>query len=292
MASLEPAGSAGWWARLILEYDGSDFAGSQYQPRQRTVQGVVEEALERLTGEWRRIRLAGRTDTGVHASGQVASLIVPDRFSPVSLRRGLNALLPGDVAVLEAQQVAPGFHARYDARSRRYAYAIWNSQTRSPLRRRTTWQVREPLAVPAMQRAAAALIGDHDFASFAGAGHGVPDEGGQTRGTRRRVESVDIEIVDATIQGKLIHVEIEASAFLPHMVRNIVGALVVVGRGIWTAEQLQHVFAATDRRRSAPTAPPQGLCLIGVTYGAEWHAFPNRDDETTAQAPTTDSDNR
>ena len=258
--------AAGWWARVILEYDGSRFAGSQFQPGRRTVQGVVEEALARLTGEWRRITLAGRTDSGVHAGGQVAHLWAPARFPPPVLARALNALLPEDVAVVAVDAAPAGFHARFSASSRRYAYLIWNSPARSPLRRAASWHITTPLAIADMQAAASFLVGEHDFASFAGDGWGVPDEAGARPGTRRRVTALTVEVAEATARGRLIRVTIEASSFLPHMVRNIVGALVAVGRGAWPVAAMAEVLAAADRRRAAPTAPPQGLILEMVAY--------------------------
>jgi tRNA pseudouridine38-40 synthase len=271
MAAPDPTAEAGWWAGVRLEYDGTRFAGSQFQPGRRTVQGVVEEALERLTGEWRRIALAGRTDAGVHASGQVASFRAPDRFTPGILQRGLNALLPEDAAATEVRAMAAGFHARFSAGSRRYAYQIWNSQFPSPLRRTTSWQVRMPLEIAAMATAAQALVGEHDFASFAGAGKGVPDEAGETAGTRRTVSDVTVSIAERAAHGRLIRIEIEARSFLPHMVRNIAGALVEVGGGRWPAAAMGDILAAADRRRSAPTAPPQGVILLNVTYAPTWY---------------------
>jgi tRNA pseudouridine38-40 synthase len=256
----------GWWARIVLEYDGARFAGSQFQPGQRTVQGVVEEALARLTGEWRRITLAGRTDTGVHARGQVASLLAPARFTPDTLRRALNALLPEDVAVVTVDEVEAAFHARFSATSRRYVYLIWNGPVRSPLRRASAWHVTARLDVAAMQAAALALVGEHDFASFAGAGHGVPDATGQTRATRRWLTHLSVEVVETGAAGRLIRITVEATAFLPHMVRNIVGALAAVGRGEWPVAAMREVLAAADRRRAAPTAPAHGLTLEAVAY--------------------------
>jgi tRNA pseudouridine38-40 synthase len=271
MAAPGPAAAAGWWAKVTLEYDGTRFAGSQYQPAQRTVQGVVEEALARLTGEWSRIALAGRTDAGVHASGQVASCRVPVRFTPATLQRGLNALLPEDVAAVEVRPVAAGFHARFAALSRRYAYLIWNSPAPSPLRRATSWQVRAPLEVAAMQAAARLLVGAHDFASFAGAGRGVPDDAGATAGTRRTITALTVAVAEQVESGRLVRIEVEAPSFLPQMVRNIAGALVAVGSGRWTVADLGGVLTAADRRRSAPTAPPQGVILLRVSYAPTWY---------------------
>lgn len=270
-----PAAS-GWWAKVTLEYDGTGFAGSQVQPAERTVQGEVEAALMRLTGEWRRIVLAGRTDAGVHAAGQVASFVAPARLSPERLCGGLNALLPADIAAVAVETVAPGFHARYAAVSRRYAYDIWNGPDRSPLRRATTWHVRRLLAVDAMHHAGQALLGDHDFASFAGAGQGVPDAAGETSGTRRTLTALTVDIVDTLATGRLVRLTIEAPSFLPHMVRNIAGALVEVGLGRWPVERLAETLAARDRRHAAATAPPQGVTLLGVSYAQTWYDLYDR----------------
>lgn len=259
-----------WWARVVVEYDGTDFAGSQFQPNQRTVQGVIEEALQRLTGEWQRIVLAGRTDRGVHASGQVAGFELPARFAPAVVRRGLNALLPRDVAVLTVEPVKAGFHARFSARARRYGYAIWNGPTASPLRRRTCWHVTATLDVAAMQAGGATLIGTHDYASFAGSGRGIPDDEGQTQATIRTVTAVAVKVADELPTGRLIWIEIEAQSFLPQMVRNIVAGLVMIGRGAWPISTMHELLLAADRRRSAPTAPPQGVILLRVDYGPEW----------------------
>jgi tRNA pseudouridine38-40 synthase len=271
MTTPGPEAARGWRAKVTLEYDGARFAGSQFQPGRRTVQGVVEEALERLTDEWRRIVLAGRTDAGVHASGQVASFDAPARFSPEALRRGLNALLPPDAAAVAVEPVAAGFHARFSAVSRRYAYLIWNSPTPSPLRRATSWQVRAPLDVAAMRTAGAALVGEHDFASFAGAGRGVPGAEDEAVGTRRTVTELAVEVAEVAEPGRLVRIEIEAPSFLPHMVRNIAGALAEVGRGRWPIEAMAEALAAADRRRSAPTAPAQGVILLRVAYAPTWY---------------------
>lgn len=273
--------AACWRAKITLEYLGTHFAGSQYQPGQRTVQGVVEEALARLTGEWSRITLAGRTDTGVHASGQVASVDVPRRFAAPGLRRSLNALLPHDVAALAVEPMAASFHARFSALRRRYAYQIWNAPVPSPLRRATSWLVTAPLDVAAMVEAAQVLLGEHDFASFAGSGQGVPGGQAATALTHRTLLEITVTVVEAQVQGRLIRIEIEAPAFLPQMVRNIAGALVAVGRGAWSAARLAEVLAAADRRQSVATAPPSGVMLLNVTYGPEWQAVSPGWSETT-----------
>lgn len=266
MAALDSAASDGWMAKVTLEYDGAGFAGSQYQTDQRTVQGVVEEALTHLTGASRRITLAGRTDTGVHASGQVASVPVPVRWTPARLRQGLNALLPDDVVAVAVEPVAATFHARFSAVQRRYAYQIWNAPVPSPLRRTTSWHVRGALAIEEMQAAANHLLGTHDYASFAGAGRGVPGRDGRTVATQRTIARITIDVVDETSYGRLIQIGIEAESFLPHMVRNIAGALVAVGKGVWAVETMRQVLVAADRRQSAPTAPPQGVILVEVIY--------------------------
>jgi tRNA pseudouridine38-40 synthase len=260
-----------WWAHVTLEYEGTRFAGSQYQPGQRTVQGTIEDAVHRLTGEWQRITLAGRTDTGVHASGQVASLVVPARFTPAAFARGLNALLPPDVAAVSVRPVRPGFHARFAALSRSYAYSIWNGPFASPLRRTTSWHVRATLDVAAMRAAGAALVGAHNFASFAGAGRGVAAGGRAVGAPGGTVTELTTTVAEETAHGRLIRLTITAPSFLPHMVRNIAGALVAVGRGAWPVAAVAEVLAAADRRRAPATAPPEGVMLERIVYDEAWY---------------------
>lgn len=243
--------------RLVLEYDGTDFEGWQVQPGgARTVQGTLEGALARLAhGGAVAVFGAGRTDAGVHAEGQVASARAQTRLEPDALRRALNALLPRDLAVLDATRAPDSFHARRDARSKLYRYRLWTGPTRSPLRERTSVWVARPLDLGIMQRAAAHLVGTHDFASFRAAG-------GTGRTSVRTLTRVELE---GEAGGELC-VEVEGTGFLRHMVRNLVGTLLEVGRGRRDADSMPGLLAARNRRAGGPTAPARGLTLVRVEY--------------------------
>jgi tRNA pseudouridine38-40 synthase len=243
-----------------VDSDGAAFHGSHFQAGVRTVQAELENSVARLTGSKVRcvVSLAGRTDTGVHASGQVANFLTESTLPVEAFRRGLNALLPFDLAIVEASEVAEDFHARFSAKSRRYIYTIINQASRSPLYRRTAYHLTFPLEVSAMHEAATKLIGVHDFASFAGAGWGVsPDE----HSTVREVILAECRKVD-----NLIQLEIAANAFLPHMVRTVVGTLILVGKGQLNCYEFEEILAARNRRKAGRTAPPYGLSLVEVRY--------------------------
>jgi tRNA pseudouridine38-40 synthase len=242
--------------RLLLEYDGAEFEGWQVQPRRRTVQGELEKALRRITGKRCRVTGAGRTDAGVHAEGQVASVVVATHLAPDSLRRALNAVLPKDLAVLALEPAPDGFDARRDARSKLYRYAIWNAPTRSPLRLRTHWNVRTPLDLDAMRAAAAHLVGERDFAALRASGGGA-------KTSVRTLSRVEI----AGEPGGAVRLEFEGTGFLRHMVRNAVGTLVDVGRGRRPPASVAALLAGGDRRAAGPTAPAHGLSLVWVDYG-------------------------
>ena len=239
--------------RLIVEYDGSDFHGWQLQPDERTVQEVLESAIERLLGHRVRAAAAGRTDAGVHADGQVVCFATSKDLAPDVVRRALNANLPEDVAVRTADVVPDSFDARRSASSRVYTYRIWNRSVPSPFWRRHAWHVFKPLDLEAMSRAAARLTGEHDFSSFRAA------DCDAAHAVRRVLRS------RMTREGELLFYEIEATAFLRHMVRNIVGTLVEVGRGR-RSDDLATLLALRDRTRAGATAPPHGLCLREVRY--------------------------
>jgi len=242
-------------AKLILEYDGTAYVGWQLQRNGPSIQEEVERALSRLHKTALRVTAAGRTDAGVHALGQVVSVPVERPLPPVAYVKGMNAVLPADIAVREASVVPDGFDARRDASGKRYRYRIENLATRAPLSRRFAWQVFRPLDVEAMRAAARPLVGRHDFAAFQAsdceARHAVRD--------LRRLE------VDGR-QGGGIEVVAEATAFVKHMVRNIVGTLVEVGLGARPPDSLAALLAGRDRTLAGPTAPPQGLCLERVFY--------------------------
>lgn len=240
--------------RLVVEYDGTALHGWQIQPGARTVQGELENAVARLFGAPSRVTAAGRTDSGVHASGQVVSFRAERGLPPEVVCRALNAHIADDVAVRQVDVVDDGFDPRRHARSRRYVYRVWNRRVPSPFWRRYAWHVPQPLDVEAMASAAAALLGEHDFTSFRAAGCDAAHP------IRRVLQSAVSRSDDA-----LVRYEIEATAFLRHMVRNIVGTLVEVGLGRRSAD-LAQLLAARDRSLAAATAPAAGLCLVEVRY--------------------------
>lgn len=240
--------------RLILEYDGSEFCGWQVQPDQRTLQGVLEEALLRLVGQPVRVAGAGRTDSGVHAAGQVACFRTARSFDPGTVLRALNALTPADLVIRAVDVVPEEFDPRRSARSRTYVYRLWNRSEPSPFWRRYAWHCRGALDVEKMQAAAARLLGEHDFTSFRAAGC-------EAAHPIRRVLRSSVHR-----EGDLLRYEIEATAFLRHMVRNIVGTLLEVGRGERTVEDFERLLIERDRDLAGITAPAHGLCLVHVQY--------------------------
>jgi tRNA pseudouridine38-40 synthase len=240
--------------KLTVEYDGAEFVGWQVQPNGRSVQEVLERAIARLCGETVRITGAGRTDAGVHARGQVVSLRSGKRLPLKAWTAGLNALLPGAVACVRAEEAPEGFDARRWARGKRYIYSILQTAVRSPLRHGRAWEIRRPLDVGAMRAAAPALLGRHDFSALRAAD--CP-----ARTTVREVRSLQI-----LQDGAQIDLVIEATAFLKHMVRNITGTLVEVGHGRRPADSLASLLEGRDRKRAGTTAPPHGLVLDEVFY--------------------------
>ncbi len=244
---------SGLYLRALVEYDGTDFSGFQWQAAGRTVQRELERALEAVTQEQSRIVGAGRTDAGVHAVGQVVAFHTGWRHPIATLERAWNALLPEDVAVWRLEPAPAGFHPRFSARSRRYRYTIWNGSRGSPLHRRYAWVCPGPLDEALMNQAAQVLVGEHDFAAF-----GQPPQGENS--VRHVFQAV------WTRCGDVLWFDIEGNAFLKHMVRYLVGALVRVGRGEASPEWLAEVLESRDRARCAPPAPPCGLCLMEVVY--------------------------
>ncbi len=242
--------------KLTLAYDGTRYVGWQLQPNGPSIQAEVERALATLRKSPRRVTAAGRTDAGVHALGQVASFPEAAPLPATAYVRGMNALLPEDIAVQAVSLEPDGFDARRWARGKRYRYRIARAPTRSPLTRLYTWQLFRPLDVGEMRAAAAALVGRRDFAAFqaadCGAQHAVRD-------LRR------LEVVEGA--GGALEVLAEATAFVKHMVRNIVGTLAEVGMGKRRADSMPELLASADRTRAGRTAPPQGLVLEEVFYG-------------------------
>lgn len=249
--------------RALVEYDGTNYAGWQVQVDRPTVQGTLENAIAQVTQQAVRVTGAGRTDAGVHATGQVIRFDVVWRHTLADLQRAINARLPVDVAVRELHVAAPGFHPRFSAGSRVYRYAVWSAATRSPLRARWAHYVRQPLDVTQMNAAAHHLVGWHDFATF-----GVDPEMGPGAGnTQRRVlRAVWRMEADRAGVGSLYLFEIEANAFLRTMVRTLVAALLEVGSGRRTVEQFVMLLSAAQRGLAPAPAPACGLCLVEVTY--------------------------
>ena len=240
--------------KVVLEYDGSGFAGWQQQAKGRTVEAELKRALREITGQDHVVYAAGRTDSGAHAEGQVASFHTDGRISPQRLLGALNAHLPEDVAVLSAEEVADDFHARYSARWRRYRYRYLDRPSRAALERGRCWHVRQPLDVAAMAKAARALVGKHDWTSYCSASEPARDRVRQMRSAT------------VTRRGDFVEVELVAEGFLRGLVRSIAGALAEVGRGERPPEWVGQVLHARDRRKAPRTAPAGGLTLMEVLY--------------------------
>jgi tRNA pseudouridine38-40 synthase len=250
---------------LLLEYDGTAYQGWQVQKKGLTIQGVVEEKILKITGERSRVIGASRTDAGVHALGQMATFRTVSRLEPVKIKGALNALLPHDIRVLGASGVNESFHPRDSAKRKSYFYIIANQKESSAFLHRYAWLVKQPLELKFMTEAAEVLIGTHDFSSFKGTGS-------STKNPIREVFSLSVEKVEKlgfmtiSIEGEFVKIRIEADGFLRHMVRNIVGTLVEIGRGRIPADRIKEILRSCDRRLAGPTAPPDGLFLERIVY--------------------------
>jgi tRNA pseudouridine38-40 synthase len=240
--------------KLIVEYDGTDYVGWQVQPNGLSVQQVIEEALEKLLGESVRLHSSGRTDSGVHARGMVASFLTGKTLPLRAFSDGLNSILPPDVAIRQADEMPAGFNPRRDAVGKHYRYTIHNAPRRSPLDRLIVWHLRGELNLPAMQQAAAYFIGERDFAAFRASNCNAAT-------TIRRMDSVEV-----TRSGDYIFIDVKGSGFLKNMVRIMAGTLVGVGQGVLAANSIPGMITAGDRKKAGITAPPQGLCLMEVFY--------------------------
>ncbi len=240
--------------KLTIEYNGTNYHGWQSQPDGQTIQQILEQALETILGVKTRLNGSGRTDAGVHALGQVANFFFTGELELRRLHKGLNALTPHDIVVKQVELVPDSFDARRDARSRVYQYRIWNHPVPSAFYRGLSWHVYDPLNLPPMQEAIRFLEGEHNFASLQAAGcdalHPV-----------RKIYSNSLNR-----DGDFLVYTVEATAFLRHMVRNIVGTLIEVGKGERSPAAFADLLNARDRTQAGPTAPPQGLFLVEVKY--------------------------
>ncbi len=241
--------------RLTVEYDGTAYRGWQRQPSGPSIQGTLEEAVVKMTGEPVTVVGAGRTDAGVHALNQVANFKTRSAIPAANFLKGLNSLLPRDMAVKSLGDADPAFHARFYARKKVYRYRILNGPVRPALLRNFAWHVRFPLDPARMEEGVPHFLGTLDFTSFCAA----------RCDTRGRVRTVTRAFLDFRQAGEILFT-IEADGFLRHMVRNIVGLLVEIGKGRIRPDDVPAILAAKDRRRAAMTAPPQGLFLMEVSY--------------------------
>ncbi|MBM4262533.1 MAG: tRNA pseudouridine(38-40) synthase TruA [Deltaproteobacteria bacterium] len=240
--------------KLIVEYDGTRYHGWQTQPNTATIQETLEKAISTFLGTPTKVTGSGRTDAGVHALGQVVNFHCEREYTPHRMRRALNALTPEDITIKEVEVVPEEFDARRDGRCRVYEYWILNRPTASPFYLNRALHVHEPLDVAAMQHAIECLVGKHDFSSFRAAGC-------DALSPVREVYQISLKK-----RGELWVFRIEATAFLRHMVRNIIGTLLEVGRGARTVENFSRLLVNRDRTQAGPTATPQGLYLVEVRY--------------------------
>lgn len=247
--------------RLVLEYDGTDFHGWQWQPGVRTVEGALRDALVRITGELPPITAAGRTDAGAHSHGQVVGLELSGDWQPERLARALNAVLPADVVVREAVHTQAGFHARFDASTRTYRYVVASRRERSPLLRRFAWQVSGELDVDAMRRAAALFRGTHDFSAFGR----PPRAGAHSTRTVQHIAVRTTGFLDDPNLSALV-IEVSADAFLFGMMRGIAGVLVGVGRGRLSVAEVETLLTKPASIPTITVAPARGLHQWSVEY--------------------------
>jgi tRNA pseudouridine38-40 synthase len=241
--------------KLLIEYDGTKYQGWQVQPKGPTIQGVLEEKLRLLTGDPIRLFGSGRTDSGVHALGQVAHFKTKCPMDIHSILRALNSLLPPDIVIQRIGDVEESFHARKHSKSKVYEYRILNRNIRSAFQQRYVWHIPQKLDLEAMKEGARFLIGEHDFSSF-------QSTGSPTRTTIRKVIRAEWK----KERMGLIRFEIEANGFLKQMVRALVGTLVEVGKGKIGSEEFRKILESGDRKKAGPTAPAHGLFLKEVKY--------------------------
>ena len=251
--------------KLILSYDGADFAGWQVQPDRTTVQSALASAIGRLTGENVMPQGSGRTDAGVHALAQVASFATASTIPPENWMRALNDILPPSIRVLEVAEAAPEFHARKSARAKTYRYRIHRGTICPPFLARYVWHYPYPLEESAMIAAAGVVIGEHDFTSFAA----VDPERVERMAAEENLHTTNVRTIYSSIwrrDGDELIYTVRGSGFLHHMVRNLVGTFLLLGRGTLTLENLRRILKARERTAAGPTAPASGLYLVEVEY--------------------------
>lgn len=247
--------------RLLVEYDGTGLCGWQRQANGPTVQGELEAALGTLLAHDVAVAGASRTDAGVHARGQVASFHTERAIPLHGIRRGLNSLLPPAIAIADASEAAPDFHPRFSATAKHYRYLLWTRADRSPRWCNRAWHHPAPLDLAAMREAAAALIGEHDFAAFRAAGC-------TAKRTVRRLDQIEVTELPGDLPGAswVLAIDVRGNAFLRNMVRILVGTLVEVGHGRRPPAQVAEILASKDRTKAGITAPARGLELVSVRY--------------------------
>jgi tRNA pseudouridine38-40 synthase len=241
--------------KLTIRYDGTDFFGWQTQPGRRTVQETLEKAIQEITREERvRVNVSGRTDAGVHAAAQVANVYTATALSCATLLKAINAKLPEDVSLREVAEAPQSFCANKDAIRKLYRYVVQEGRTHDPFMRKYSWFVRQTLDLDAMRRARHCLVGRHDFRCF------------ETEWPNRLTSVRTITQLSVNRFGEFIWIDVEADGFLYNMVRAIAGSLAQVGRGFWPETRIADVLTSQDRKLAGPTAPPEGLFLMRVTY--------------------------
>jgi tRNA pseudouridine38-40 synthase len=243
--------------KLTLQYDGTNYVGWQRQARGTSIQGLLEDALEPIAGTRITVHGAGRTDAGVHALAQVASVSFPGAHHSSTVARALNAVLPTDVRVLSVEDVPDDFHARFSAVGKTYEYRIVNAPIVSPFLWRYAWHVPHDLDIESMRNASLQLIGTHDFAGFQGAGSDVSS-------SQRTIHAIEWE--NGRGHDTPLVIRLRGDGFLRHMVRNIVGTLVEIGGGRWMPDRVVKILASRDRSQAGTTAPAHGLFLVRVEY--------------------------
>lgn len=265
---------------LTIEFDGTPFQGLQRQAHGPSVQQSIEEALERITGEQPRLFSAGRTDTGVHALAMRSHVDLERPMDPFRLSEALNAhLRPDPIAVLGCEEVGDEWHARFSCIGRRYVYRILNRRAPATLQKDRVWQIVPELDAPAMQRAAQALVGRHDFTTFRSAHC-------QARDPVKTLDRLDVETSE-TAAGRMIEIHASARSFLHHQVRSMVGCLKLVGQGTWPEQRMAQALAAKDRGALGLNAPPLGLYFVEAIYPDEEQAIATGQQRPDALAPRT-----